>query len=152
MKKFLFSFLLMSATQLSLAESVPDITGKWKTIDDKTGFSRGDVLVTKNPDGTYSGKVIAIRPLPDKPLVSVCVKCKGELKDAPFVGLKVVYDFRQNPANPYEYINGKMLDPLSGNEYKGKLRLSANNKRLTLRGYIGVSMLGRNQSWVRAED
>ena len=129
-----------------------DIAGVWKTIDDKTGFSRGDVLITKNANGTYSGKIIAIRPLPDKPLVSVCLKCKGSLQNAPFVGLQVIENFTQNPQKPNEFINGSMLDPLSGNVYKGRARLSTNGKRLTLRGYIGVSMLGRNQTWVRASD
>lgn len=129
-----------------------EIAGMWKTIDDKTGFSRGDVLITKNSDGSYSGKIVAIRPLPDKPLVSVCLKCKGSLKNAPFVGLQVMSNFRQNPDKPNEFINGTMLDPLSGNVYKGRARLSTNGNRLTLRGYIGVSMLGRNQTWVRASN
>lgn len=151
MKNLILSISLIGMSLSVYANNSLDITGTWKTIDDKTGFSRGDVLIVKNPDGSYSGKITAIRPLPDKPLVSVCVKCKGELKDAPFVGLQVIQDFKQNPSNPLEYLNGRMLDPLSGNVYKGRARLSANGKRLTLRGYIGVSMLGRNQTWIRAE-
>lgn len=152
MKKLLLLCASLSFS-LSVLAQVPDsIVGTWKTIDDQTGFSRGDVVITKNANGTYSGKITAIRPLPGKPLVSVCVKCKDNLRNAPFVGLQVMYDFKQNPNNPSEYLNGKMLDPLSGNTYKGRARLSTNGKRLTLRGYIGVSLLGRNQTWVRSTD
>ena len=156
MKKIALTLICLLSFSTAFAETNEtqplDIAGKWKTIDDQTGFSRGDVLVTKNTDGTYSGKIIAIRPLPGKPLVDICVKCKGNLKDIPFVGLNVISQFKQNPNNPNEYINGRMLDPLSGNVYRGKAKLSTNGKRLTLRGYIGVSMLGRNQMWVRMEE
>lgn len=157
MKKIIFILtpLILSLSAPVFANSTQvnnDIAGVWKTIDDQTGFSRGDVLITKNADGTYSGKIIAIRPLPGKPLVSECLKCKGDLKNKPFVGLQVVENFQANPNKPNEFINGRMLDPLSGNVYKGRARLSTNGKRLTLRGYIGVSMIGRNQVWVRASD
>ena len=126
-----------------------DMTGVWKTIDDQTGYSRGDVTVVKNADGTYSGTLTAIRPLPYKPLVEVCLKCKGKLKNAPLVGLEIIKGFKPDPQHPNEYSNGTVLDPLSGNVYKGKAKLSANGKRLTMRGYIGVSALGRSTTWIR---
>lgn len=128
-----------------------DISGVWKTIDDQTGYSRGDVTVVKNPDGTYSGKLTAIRPLPYKPLVDVCEKCKGALKGTKLVGLEIIKGFRQDPNQPQLFINGTVFDPLSGNTYKGKAKLSENGKRLSMRGYIGVSALGRSTTWIRAD-
>ena len=128
-----------------------DITGVWKTIDDQTGYSRGDVTVVKNADGTYSGKLTAIRPLPYKPLVEICVKCKGKLKNTPLVGLEIMRGFKQDSKNPLEYSGGTVLDPMSGNVYKGKAKLSSTGKRLSMRGYIGVSALGRSTTWIRAE-
>lgn len=128
-----------------------DITGVWKTIDDQTGYSRGDVTVVKNADGTYSGKLTAIRPLPYKPLVEICVKCKGKLKNTPLVGLEIMRGFKQDSKNQLEYNGGTVLDPLSGNVYKGKTKLSSTGKRLSMRGYIGVSALGRSTTWIRAE-
>ena len=105
--------------------------------------------MTKNSDGSYTGKIVTIRPLPDKPLVDVCVNCKGSLKNKPLVGLEIVSGFKQNPKSPLEYINGKVLDPLSGNVYNGKAKINARGNRVSLRGYIGVSMLGRSTTWVR---
>lgn len=126
------------------------IVGKWITVDDKTGFSRGDVLITKNEQGVYSGKITAIRPVPGRQSTGICQNCTGALKNKPLVGMQVIYDFVQHPTKPDEYIHGKALDPLSGNTYKGKIKISANGKRITLRGYVGTSLLGRNQTWVRA--
>lgn len=128
-----------------------DIVGVWKTIDDQTGYSRGDVTVIKNADGTYSGKLTAIRPLPYKPLVKVCEKCKGKLKNTSLVGLEIIQGFKQDNQNPLEYNGGTVLDPLSGNVYKGKIKLNETGKRLSMRGYIGVSALGRNTTWIRAD-
>lgn len=50
---------------------------------------------------------------------------------------------------PREFHDGKVLDPISGKVYKGKARLSANGKRLTLRGYVGVSVIGRSVTWIK---
>lgn len=128
-----------------------DLSGKWKTVDDKTGYSRADVEIIKNADGTYSGKIYAIRPLPDKPLEPRCLQCKGSLKNKHFVGLPIISGFQPNPNDPNEYINGTVLDPLSGKFYKGKAKINAKNTRLTMRGYIGISMLGRSVTWIRIE-
>lgn len=103
--------LLISSLFFSSAFA-SDLAGKWKTVDDKTGFSRADVMITKNADGTYSGKIITIRPLPDKPLEPRCVNCKGSLKNVPLVGLQILTGFKANPKTPNEFTNGTVLDPL----------------------------------------
>ncbi len=46
----------------------------------------------------------------------------------------------------------RLLDPLSGRIYRCKAKLSPDGRRLTMRGYVGVSMLGRSQSWIRETD
>lgn len=142
------TFLL---TLISSTIYANDIAGKWKTVDDKTGFSRADVEIFKNTNGTYSGKIINIRPLPNKPLVEKCINCKGPQKNANFVGLEIINGFIQNPERSNEYLNGKILDPLSGKTYRGKINLNSKNTKLNLRGYIGVSALGRSATWIRIE-
>ncbi|WP_369028941.1 DUF2147 domain-containing protein [Acinetobacter sp. XH1639] len=132
--RLIFLGLLMAVlSQVSLAE---DITGKWKTVDDKTGYSRGDVQISKNADGTYSGKITAIRPMPGKQTKGICTECNGPMKDKPLVNLQIIYNFVQNSKKPNEYIDGKVFDPLSGNTYRGKIKLSEAGNRLTLRGFI----------------
>lgn len=142
--------LLISSLFFSSAFA-SDLAGKWKTVDDKTGFSRADVMITKNADGTYNGKIITIRPLPDKPLEPRCVNCKGSLKNVPLVGLQILTGFKANPKTPNEFTNGTVLDPLSGNVYNGKAKITPRGNRLTMRGYIGVSLLGRSATWIRID-
>ena len=100
-----------------------DISGKWKTVDDKSGFSRADVLIMRNENNIYSGKILIIRPTPGKPTTGICKECKGEFKDKPLTGMQVISHFSPNPKNPDEYINGKVFDPISGKTYKGKIKL-----------------------------
>ena len=149
MKNKIITILLYAS--FSCTTFAADLAGKWKTVDDTTGYSRADVEITKTADGTYIGKIIRIRPLPDKPLDPLCSHCKGDLKNKPYVGLQIVSGFKANPENPNEYINGTVLDPLSGKTYKGKAKINPKNTRLTMRGYIGVSMLGRSVTWIRIE-
>ncbi|WP_111858045.1 DUF2147 domain-containing protein [Acinetobacter sp. CFCC 10889] len=149
LKKSLLLLSLMCSTSLFAAT---DIVGKWRTVDDKTGDSRADVRIVKNSDGTYSGKIFEIRPIADKPLEPNCKNCKGDLKNKPYVGMQIFWNFKQDPKNPNEYKNGQVLDPLSGNVYQSKVKVNDKGTRLTVRGYIGVSMLGRSATWIRLPD
>ena len=63
--------------------------------------------------------------------------------------LKILSGLQVDPNNPNQLINGKVLDPLSGKLYNCKAKLSNEGRRLSIRGYIGVSMLGRTQVWLR---
>lgn len=53
--------------------------------------------------------------------------------------------------NGDEYVGGQILDPDNGKVYRSKVRLIDDGKKLSVRGYIGVSMLGRSQAWLRQE-
>ena len=143
-----FGFLLSSTANLCFANIDP-LVGKWKTIDDQSGYSRADVEIKKKPDGTYEGIIVETRNLPGAEKLGTCGNCPGQLKNRPFVGLPFIWDFKNDPKNEREYIHGKVLDPIGGKIYKGKARLSANGKRLTLRGYVGVSVIGRSVTWVK---
>ena len=146
---------LCSLIMAGLATSVwamPDpLIGKWKTIDDQTGYSRADVQIRKKPNGTYEGIIVETRTVPGAELMVNCRNCPGELKNRPFVGLPFIWDFKQDPNKPNEFVNGQVLDPIGGKIYSGKARLSTNGKRLTLRGYVGVSLIGRSVTWVKYE-
>ncbi|MGE8654519.1 MAG: DUF2147 domain-containing protein [Acinetobacter gandensis] len=137
----------MSALSIS-AENDP-LVGKWKTVDDRTGYSRADVEIRKKADGTYEGVIVTTRNVPGTDKMVICSNCPGELKNKPFIGLPFIWDFKQDPKNPREYQNGKVLDPIGGKIYKGKARLSTTGRHLTLRGYVGVSVIGRSVTWIK---
>jgi len=119
------------------------------TIDDRTGYSRADVEIKKKPDGTYEGVIVETRNIPGTDKMVICSNCPGHLKDKPFLGLPFIWGFKNDPDNPLSYVQGKVLDPIGGKIYKGKARLNASGKRLTIRGYVGVSVIGRSVTWIK---
>ena len=50
-----------------------------------------------------------------------------------------------------EYQGGEILDPESGKIYRVKMKLIDGGKKLEVRGFIGISLLGRSQIWLREE-
>ena len=144
------SGLVPIASSMIHAETA-DLAGSWKTIDDKTRYARADVLITKQKNGIYLEEIIKVHVIPNRPAIDHCEKCKGALKNAPLIDLPILSGFKQNPKNKDEFIDGHVLDPLSGHVYQGKGRLNARGNVLTLRGFIGTSLLGRTVSWIRTE-
>lgn len=124
-----------------------DITGNWRQIDDKTGASRAIIEIRKESDGKYIGKIVKITPRPGYTPKETCVGCPAPYTNKPMLGLDVFKDLQYEKNN--EYNNGKILDPLSGKIYSMKAKLNPNGNRLQMRGYIGVSALGRTQTWIR---
>lgn len=148
-KQFLAGCVFSALSALLIAAENDPLVGKWKTVDDRTGYSRADVEIRKKADGTYEGVIVTTRNVPGTDKMVICSNCPGELKNKPFIGLPFIWDFKQDPKNPREYQNGKVLDPIGGKIYKGKARLSTTGRHLTLRGYVGVSVIGRSVTWIK---
>lgn len=128
-----------------------DLSGTWRTIDDKTGFSKGLVEIKQDSTGAYSGTIIKVIPRPGYTPKDTCQNCPAPYTNKPMVGLTVLTGLKQDPKNENNFINAKVLDPLSGNIYKGKAKLSSDGRRLSMRGYVGISALGRSQTWIRED-
>ena len=146
MRKFkLISALLISG--LSSFAYANDITGLWKNIDDKTGSSKAVLEIRQEPNGTYTAKIIKVTPRPGYTPKETCVDCPAPYTNKPILGLDVLTGLKASGSS--NFVSGKILDPLSGKIYSTKAKLSPNGNRITLRGYIGVSALGRSQTWIR---
>lgn len=148
MKKFkLLSALCMTAfSTFAFAE---DITGLWKNIDDKTGSSKAVLEIRQEPNGTYTAKITKVTPRPGYKPRETCVDCPTPYTNKPILGLDVLTGLKDIGNN--NYAHGKILDPLTGKIYSTKAKLSPNGKRITLRGYVGISALGRSQTWIKHE-
>ena len=140
------SLILSAIGSTAFAE---DISGMWKNIDDKTGSSKAVLDIRKEKNGSYTAKIVKITPRPGYNAKETCVKCPAPYTNQPILGMDILKGL-QHISNG-SYANGKIIDPLSGNIYSTKAKLSSNGNRLTLRGYVGVSALGRSQTWLRVD-
>ena len=125
--------------------------GLWKSIDDKTGKPRSLIRVNE-ANGTYSA-VVEKGLRADDTGDALCDKCTDERKGQKIIGMTIAKNLKAKEGdNPNrEYQGGEILDPENGKIYKCKMKLSEDGNKLEVRGFIGVSLFGRSQTWTREE-
>jgi uncharacterized protein (DUF2147 family) len=129
---------------ISLMVNSQTIFGKWNSFDEETNEIESVIEVYKK-DGKAYAKIIEITD-PERQ-EATCFKCKGKRKDQRILGMDILTGLKKNDD---EWSGGKILDPKNGKEYKCYIKLLDDNT-LKLRGYIGISLLGRTAIWKRAE-
>jgi uncharacterized protein (DUF2147 family) len=142
----LLALLLLTSAAASVADDAVSPVGTWQTIDDSTHKPTAIIEISQNADGTLSGK--ALKGLLPNDNGRRCTACKDDRKDQLIQGMTIVKDMKQDGDN---WDGGKILDPNNGTEYKCKMHLIDGGKKLVVRGYIGFSLLGRSQTWIRQE-
>lgn len=141
----LLAALLGSALAAPIIYAQEGPTGLWRNIDDKTGKSKALIRITE-VNGELEGKIEKIFREPNEDQNPKCVRCEGANKDKPIIGLTIMTGLKKDDD---EYTGGKILDPDNGVLYSCKLKLIEQNKKLKVRGFVGLPLLGRSQIWVR---
>ena len=139
---FVFVFAAVPATSSRAADQQSPI-GLWKTVDDKTGMPRALVRVYTQ-DGKYFGRIE--QSFTPGAQARVCSACVDARKNQPIIGLLIM---RNVTLRNGEYGGGDILDPDSGSVYRCKFHLDKDGTVLVVRGFIGISLLGRSQTWQR---
>lgn len=116
--------------------------GTWTTVDDKTGEKRAVIRLTV-ANGVLNGTVVKIYSQPGD--TGICSKCPGHFKNKPIKGLQFVWGLKEKGNGVWD--GGEILDPKNGTVYRAKMTVEGN--KLYVRGYVGISALGRTQVWVR---
>jgi uncharacterized protein (DUF2147 family) len=124
------------------AQTTP--VGFWNTISDVDGRPTA-VVEIQEINGEYVGTVRALL-VPADPADSVCGKCKGAQKGQRIVGMEIIHHMRSDGD---EWSGGEVLDPETGKTYRARMKLTDGGQKLVLRGYIGLPLFGRSQTWVR---
>jgi uncharacterized protein (DUF2147 family) len=137
----LIALVSVAAHAQQLSPPLQAAIGHWQVINDEG--KPGGQVETYLVDGKLFGKVT--QPRPGRLPGAVCEKCSGDLKNKPIQGLVILRNFKPDGDN---WVGGTVVDPENGKEYKGKI-WSVGKDKLYMRGYIGISLLGRTQSWVR---
>lgn len=145
--KIVVAAFLFITTSLVFADVLSPV-GTWKTIDDVSGKPKSIIQVSVSSGRLY-GRVARIYPGPGQDQNLLCTACKGSKHNQRIVGMTILENLKQNPKDPNEWVDGKILDPKTGKIYRCNLKVVAGGQRMTVRGYIGVSLFGRTQTWIR---
>jgi uncharacterized protein (DUF2147 family) len=162
MRPLLLALVLLLA-DLSLATSVPAAepapaaeapaakaaqpaeVGLWQTISDKTGKPQGYIRIQLMGDELRG---VIERGMPGDDPNEICTKCPGERKNQRKIGMTIITGMHRQDDH---WGGGEILDPDSGTLYRCRIRAVDSGRKLEVRGFIGISLLGRTQTWLRAE-
>ena len=140
--------LILAGLSSAFAAAVDDRAspaGLWQPIDQRTGKPLGLIRIYEE-SGLFFGR-IAPSSSSDGDLRR-CSRCTDNRKDQPIIGLVLMRNMRLRDG---AYVGGDILDPDTGGIYGCKFRLADGGRKLIMRGFIGISLFGRSQTWQRVE-
>lgn len=142
---FTLMLLLVSAFVLQAQDAGDKVVGTWLN-----GEGTGKIQIYRTTSGHYAGKIVWLK----EPIDSETGKPKLDKRnpdktkrEVPTLGLINMRLFKYNPQDKV-WEHGKIYDPKNGKEYSCKMELSDDNT-LKVRGYIGISLIGRTDTWTR---
>jgi uncharacterized protein (DUF2147 family) len=138
-----------AAKEAAAQPSGPKLTGFWTAYNDDG--RPGGVFYFYENDGLYEGRLVKEITYPeDPPENPLCTRCPGDKKDKPMLGLVIVWGMKKQ--GDAKYVGGHILDPRNGSVWSAQLKVTPDNQKLNLRGYLGVPMLGQTRVWTRLPD
>ncbi|MGA2047964.1 MAG: DUF2147 domain-containing protein [Terracidiphilus sp.] len=129
------------ASAQELSTKLQNAVGHWQVVNNDG--SPGGKVDTYLEGGKLFGRVTEVRP--GRTPKDVCDKCTGEYKNQLILGM---INMRNFSAEGEDWVDGTVVDPENGKEYKGKI-WSVGKDSLKMRGFVGISLLGRTETWTR---
>lgn len=130
-------FALFALLASTAGASTPGVLGEWITPN-------GSTVSIYQCDSGVCARLVAISSLVPSRFDEENPNPKQ--RSRPLCGLEIGYGFHLTKPDHAE--GGHLYDPDSGNTYSGWMTSTGNT--LTLRGYIGISIFGRSETWKRA--
>lgn len=120
--------------------------GVWTAFNGNDGSLRA-LIEIRESKGILSGKIIKPYPLPGEAMT--CEMCTGNLKGAPIQNFPIMANVKRDGDC---WDGGQIIDPNTGDIYSVRLTLIENGSKLLVRGFLGFSLFGKSQVWVRKVD
>ena len=142
-RKIALLILILFSALPVVSQTKDAILGKWLNAS-----GEGQILVYKTGD-TYAGKLIWLKEVNnrDGQLKRDEKNPKSALKNRPLLGIELLQNFVYLKDGVWE--EGSIYDPKTGKTYSCTISMISSDK-LSVRGYVGISLLGRTETWQRA--